>query len=162
MRVKYFGEFIKESSDSDYLKWKRNNVTIRGMSETADENGNGSGAMLGLGLYTAFLSNRALAKQYGKVHFVVGGIPSNPIVFNTLNEWEIWLQKLRINYCIKNNLEVRQSEFTANTTIEKEVMALGYNGIIIKGREMVHFTPEDVRYFENEDQLKNYYYSLHI
>ena len=35
---------------------------------------------------------------------------------------------------------------------------LGYDGIEIKGREMVNFTPpNDIKYFKNEQQLKNYY-----
>lgn len=79
---------FNEAYDSQYKSWKRKNVTIRGVKEVGEENN--SGAMLGRGLYTAALSNRELAKQYGTVYFVVGAIPKNPKVFNSLNEWEIW------------------------------------------------------------------------
>ena len=55
-------EFISEvnSKPKDYLNWKRKNVTIRGVKQIGEENN--AGAMLGRGLYTAFLSNKSLAK----------------------------------------------------------------------------------------------------
>lgn len=37
------------------------------------------------------------------------------------------------------------------------MLDLGYDGLVIKGREMVNYKPKDVLYFENEDQLKKYY-----
>ncbi|TXG80918.1 MAG: hypothetical protein E6R13_07325, partial [Spirochaetes bacterium] len=70
-------EFKQLNETSDYLSWKRKNVTLRGMKDTSVENG--VSGMLGKGLYTAPLSNKALAKQYGDVYFVVGAIPKNPI-----------------------------------------------------------------------------------
>ena len=42
---------LKESRES-YLKWKRKNVTIRGVKNEGEENY--AGAMLGRGLYTIF------------------------------------------------------------------------------------------------------------
>lgn len=55
--------------------------------------------MLGRGLYTASLSNKQLAKQYGDVYFVVNVIPKKPKVFNTLNDYEIWFyNNLVYNY----------------------------------------------------------------
>ena len=47
--------------------------------------------------------------------------------------------------------------FEDNTSIEKEMLDLGYDGLVIKGREMVNYKPKDILYFENEDQLKMYY-----
>jgi hypothetical protein len=42
--------------------------------------------------------------------------------------------------------------------MDKEMIKLGYDGLIIKGREMVNYKPsEDVRYFEDENQLEMYY-----
>jgi copper(I)-binding protein len=38
-------------------------------------------------------------------------------------------------------------------------MKMGYDGILIKGREMVNFKPEHVMYFQNERQLILYYES---
>jgi hypothetical protein len=146
-------------NNSDYLMWKRKNVSLRGINpDTTSEIGNGRGAMLGVGLYTTFLSNKSMAKIYGTVYFVVGAIPNNPLVFKTLNEWEIWFQMLVRNYCKENGEELNRSYFNANTSIEKEVMTLGYDGIIIKGREMVNFTPADnITYFKTERELRNYY-----
>jgi hypothetical protein len=83
---------IVESNHSSYLRWKRKNVTIRGIREVGEEND--AGAMLGKGLYTAALSNREMAKKYGTVYFVVNAIPKNPKIFNTLNDWEIWCPNL--------------------------------------------------------------------
>ena len=152
------GEVFDEARSSDYLSWKRKNVTIRGVKEAGEENN--AGAMLGRGLYTAFLSNKELARQYGKVYFVLGAMPKNPKVFNTLNEWEIWFYNTLVyKYSKEKGSEYPDKrDFTANTTIEDEMQKLGYDGIVIKGREMVNFKPEDnIKYFSNEDQLENYY-----
>lgn len=37
------------------------------------------------------------------------------------------------------------------------MLKLGYDGIIIKGREMVNYKPKDILYFKNEDELKNWF-----
>lgn len=149
---------LKESHEN-YLKWKRKNVTIRGIKNEGSENE--ASAMLGRGLYTAFLSNRELAKQYGHVYFVVNAIPKKPLVFDTLNRWEIWFQNLIYKYSkAKGKDHPDRRDFNENTTIEDEVQKLGYDGIIIKGREMVNFKPENILYFKNEQQLQNYYYTL--
>ena len=143
---------------TDFLKWKRKNVTIRGVKSLGDEN-NG-GAMLGRGLYTAFLSNKQLSKKYGTVYFVVNAIPKNPKIFNTLNDWEIWFyNKVVFEYSKKNGNDFPDiRDFNKKTTIEKELMKMGYDGVIIKGREMVNFNPpENVMYFKNENELKDYY-----
>jgi len=148
----------EEYNHSEYLSWKRKNVTIRGVKEAGQENN--AGAMLGRGLYTAFLSNKDLAKQYGTVKFVVNAIPKKPKVFNNLNEWEIWEYNTLINnYCKEHDLKVSKKSFYENTTIEDEMQKLGFDGIIIKGREMVNYKPENVLYFSNENQLINYYES---
>ncbi len=149
-----FSSFDKK----EYLKWKRKNVTIRGIKEAGEENG--AGAMLGKGLYSASLSNKDLAKQYGKVYFVVGAKPKNPKIFNSLNEWEIWFYNTLVyQYSKKKGNDFPDKrDFDAETTIEKELQKMGYDGIEIKGREMVNFSPsEDVKYFQNEYQLENYY-----
>lgn len=154
----HLDEGIDEARSSNYLSWKRKNVTIRGIKEAGEENN--AGAMLGRGLYTAFLSNKDLAKQYGKVYFVLGAIPKNPKVFNTLNEWEIWFYNTLVyKYSKEKGSEYPDKrDFTANTTIEDEMQKLGYDGIVIKGREIVNFKPDDnIKYFSNEDQLEDYY-----
>lgn len=157
MITKYL-DFLNENHN-EYLKWKRKNVTIRGVKEAGQENG--AGAMLGSGLYTAFLSNKNLAKQYGKVHFVVNAIPKNPKVFNTLNEWEIWFYNtLVFKYSKENGKDFPDKrDFNSKTTIEDEMMKLGYDGIVIKGREMVNFKPSNIVYFSDENQLENYFYT---
>ncbi|TXG84824.1 MAG: hypothetical protein E6R13_02685 [Spirochaetes bacterium] len=150
-------EFKLLNESADYLSWKRKNVTLRGMKDSSQENG--VSGMLGKGLYTAPLSNKSLAKQYGDVYFVVGGIPKKPLKFNTLNEWEIWFYNtLVMKYTNGTFPDIRQ--FNAQTTIEKELQKMGYDGIIIKGREMVNFKPENYQYFRTEEALKDYYYNL--
>lgn len=151
------------SEHGDYLKWKRKNVSFRGMQNVGEENG--GAAMLGRGLYTASLSNKSMSKKYGKPYFAVNAVPKHPKIFNTLNEWEIWFQNALV-YKIskekgKNYPDAR--DFFEKTTIEDEMQKLGYDGIIIKGREMVNFTPpENVRYFRTEDEVKQYYmYNIH-
>lgn len=147
-------------NDKDYLKWKRNNITLRGVKNAGEENN--AGAMLGRGLYTAFLSNKSLAKEYGKVYFVLGAIPKNPKVFNTLNDWEIWFYNTLVyKYSKEKGKEYPDiRDFNANATIEDEMLKLGYDGIVIKGREMVNFKPNEdkINYFSNENELKNYFF----
>lgn len=150
-RIQIFENF-ETKTEIDYKRWKRKNVTIRGMREIGQENN--SGAMLGRGLYSASLSNRALAKQYGKVYFVLNARPKNPKQFRDLNQWEIWFQQ---NLLKPFNFSRRK--FEAATTIEAEMLKLGYDGIEIVGREMVNFNPpENIMYFSSEDELRAYYF----
>lgn len=145
--------------DREYLKWKRKNITLRGVKEIGVENN--AGAMLGRGLYTAFLSNKSLAKEYGSVYFVLGAIPKNPKVFNTLNDWEIWFYNTLVyQYSKENGKEYPDKrDFNAKTTIEDEMIKLGYDGIVIKGREIVNFKPieDEIFYFRTENELKQFY-----
>ena len=146
---------------SDYRNWKRNNVTLRGISGNLDEpNGNGRSGMLGDGLYTAPLSYKALAKQYGEVYFVVNGKPKNPKIFQNLNSWEIWFQTVLVSKYSPEALYPDIREFNKNTTIAKEMIKLGFDGVMIKGREMVNYTPKDVIYFKTEKELENYYINI--
>jgi hypothetical protein len=148
-----------EYNRAEYLKWKKKNVTIRGISEVGSDNG--GGAMLGDGLYTAYLSNKELAKKYGKVYFLVNARPKNPKKFNTLNEWEIWFgNTLVVNVLKEHGIYddyPDERSFFDITTIKDEMIKLGYDGVDIKGREIVNYEPENVIYFSNEDQLENYY-----
>ena len=61
------------------------------------------------------------------------------------------------DFCKEHDLKVSKKSFYENTTIEDEMQKLGFDGIIIKGREMVNYKPENVLYFSNENQLINYY-----
>lgn len=146
---------------ANYLKWKRQNVTLRGVTDRYAED-NGGSAMLGRGLYSAFLSNKQMARQYGKVYFLLNAIPKHPKVFNTLNDWEIWEYNTMITNYLKargiNDLSRLRETFEKLTSISAEMQRLGYDGVVIKGREMVNYTPPDnVKYFENERQLMMYY-----
>jgi hypothetical protein len=138
-------------NELQYRKWKKDNVTYRGMKNVGQPN-NVYGS-LGEGLYTVPKSNISMARQYGQVYFVVNGKPKKPKVFNSLNDWEIWFQT---NF-LKNY--DRLSEFEKVTSIRAEMLKLGYDGIVIVGREMVNYTPEDVKYFSNETQLEDYFFN---
>jgi hypothetical protein len=159
--LKYIDFINEDVSHADYLKWKRKNVTIRGIREVGKEE-NGGSAILGRGLYTASLANKALAKQYGAVQFVVNATPKKPKMFNTLNDWEIWFYNTLVFKFSKEQGKdfPDKRDFEAKTSIEAEMMKLGYDGVIIKGREMVNYTPKDILYFQYEDQLQNYFYFL--
>ena len=152
-------DFIKsiiveaEWNQKAYLSWKRKNVTIRGIKDRYAED-NGNGAMMGQGLYTAFLSNKKMAKKYGELYFLLNAIPKKPLILNTLNDWEIWEQK----NLYKNYGYDQRKFFADGKTIKDEMIKRGYDGVIIKGREMVNYTPPDnVKYFQNEKQLIQYY-----
>jgi len=142
--------------EKGWKKWRRSNITYRGVAEeNATENGRG--AMLGAGLYTAPSSNRSMTREYGKMKLVANARPKNPKVFDSLNRWEIWAQGNLFNKFSKNEFPDVRS-FNANTTIEKEMLKMGYDGIEIKGREIVNFAPPDnVVYFDNERQARQYY-----
>lgn len=155
-------ELNKENKSNDYKIWKRKNVTLRGIKDEGSQYNN-SGARFGDGLYTAYLSNRAMAKEYGDVKFVVGARPKNPKKFNDANQAEIWLYNdLIYPYLKKNGLKDDIREFHKNTNIRAEMLKNGYDGLDIKGREVVNYTPEDdkILYFSNERQLENYYYDI--
>ena len=148
-----FENFLDKSDD--YKKWKRKNVTLRGIKEFGKPNEvHGS---YGDGLYTVPLSNKAMAKQYGELYYVVNAIPKNPKIVDSINGAELLRQKLVNDFCKKHNKEYNVRFFDANTTIHDEMLKLGYDGIIIKGREMVNYKPENVLYFRTENELINYY-----
>jgi hypothetical protein len=150
-------EYLNESIE-DYSKWKRKNVSLRGIKELGKTNEvYGS---FGKGLYTVPLSNKAMAKQYGELYFVVNGIPRNPKIVDSLNNAELVRQKLINDFCKKHNEVYNISFFDTNTTMENEMLNLGYDGLIIKGREMVNYTPNDIKYFKTEQELQHYYESL--
>jgi hypothetical protein len=44
--------------------------------------------------------------------------------------------------------------------MDKEMLNLGYDGLIIKGREMVNYNPINIKYFKTENQLLNYFNTL--
>ena len=127
---------------SKYRKWKRENVTLRGMKNVGEENG--VFGSFGRGLYTCALSNRTMARQYGKVYFVVNGRPRNPKKFQSLNNFEIFRQRYE-------NVEI----------MAEHLIKSGYDGIEIPGREMVNYSPENVLYFESEIELMNYFENLY-
>lgn len=149
-------------SERDYRAWKRKNVTLRGIKSIGDDNG--VFGSFGKGLYTTPLGNKAMAKQYGRVHFIVNAIPKHPKIVYSLNDAEIWRQQLVCSFCKKekHDREYDPAFFEENTSIEKEMLAIGYDGLIIKGREMVNYKPENIIYFETEQQLENYYRNKNV
>lgn len=153
MKMKYI---LCEFDEIGYKNWKRKNVTLRGMKSVGNDNGvYGS---LGNGLYTVPLSNKSMAKQYGTVYFVVNAIPSKPKIFDGLNSWEIFRHKLKQDALGMDSSEMDVRDFeTKGFTIEEEMMKLGYDGAIIKGREMVNYKPKDILYFKTENELRSYY-----
>jgi hypothetical protein len=167
MTLKYLDEIIykkisnilnSESIDK-YSIWKRKNVTYRGIKEIGKENSNSS--FLGKGLYSTPLSNKTMAKKYGKVYFVINAIPKKPKIFNSVNDWEIFLyNKLIFPYSQANGNDFPDKrDFDEKTTIKDEMIKMGYDGIIIKGREMVNYTPQNIKYFTTETELIQYYES---
>jgi len=150
---------LTEQSHQDYLKWKHKNVTLRGVNELGKENN--AGGRFGSGLYTAFLSNKSMANKYGKVYFVLNAIPKTPKVVHDANLAEIFLQNVINNWCKERNMSYNPTEFFNQTDIRTEMLNLGYDGLVIKGREMVNYNPPDnIKYFKYEHQLKNYYDQL--
>jgi len=150
-------EYLNENVE-EYSKWKRKNVTLRGIKELGKHNEvYGS---FGKGLYTVPLSNKSMAKQYGDLYFVVNGRPKNPKIVDSLNNAEILRQKLINDFCKKHNKDYNLRFFEENTTMEDEMLILGYDGLIIKGREMVNYSPDNIKYFKTENELHNYYERL--
>jgi len=150
-------EEIEKFDRSEYLRWKRKNITLRGIKNYGEEN-NVYGSW-GKGLYTVPLSNKSMAKEYGNIYFVIGAIPQKPKIVQSVNAAEMLRQDLINKFCKENNVKYDPSYFEKNTSIEEQMIKQGYDGIIIKGREMVNFTPDndEIRYFSNENQLIQYY-----
>lgn len=154
--VSLYEDFIIEAYEKDYLAWKRKNVSLRGIKDIYNTDNDGM-AKYGSGLYTVPLSNRSMAKEYGKVYFLVNAIPKHPKIVLSVNDAEMFMQDLVSKYCKENGVKRDNWYFSENTTIPIEMEKLGYDGLIIKGREMVNYKPENILYFENENQLHNYY-----
>ncbi len=160
--IKNITDFLSEEL-SFYDKWKRANVTYRGIrNKSFSEEGNtddnfAGGARFGIGLYTVPLSNKKMTREYGEVFFVVNGRPKNPKMVYDTNEAEIFIQKLVTDYCKNLNIPRNGNIFYENTDIKTEMLKLGYDGLFVKGREMVNYTPEDVKYFKTEEELYEYY-----
>jgi hypothetical protein len=159
MKVLKFEEYVFENN-TGYIKWKKDNITYRGQTDL--DISNKAGAKYGDGLYTVPLSNKSMAKEYGTVRYVLNAIPSNPVVSRSVNDAEIFLQNLIKDFCISNNSKYNKNFFNDNTTIEKEMLKKGYDGLIIKGREMVNYNPKNIKYFDNEKELEEYYNNLYI
>lgn len=151
--IKSFEQFITEKLDG-YSLWKRDYVSYRGISNI-DAEDNGGAAKYGQGLYTT--KNKPFAKQYGDVYFVVNAIPKNPKKCYSVNDAEIFLQQLVSKYCKDNNVPRSNYYFNEKTTIANEMLNMGYDGLIIKGREMVNYKPSNIKFFKTEDELYEYY-----
>jgi len=150
-------EYLNENLE-EFSKWKRKNVTLRGVKELGKSNEvYGS---FGNGLYTVPLSNKSMAKEYGEVYFVVNAIPKTPKIVDSLNNAELLRQNLVNDFCKKNGVPYSVKYFNDNTTMENEMLNIGYDGLIIKGREMVNYSPKDIKYFKTENELKRYYETL--
>ena len=157
-KIKEENSIYLNESNEEYSKWKRNNVTLRGIKELGKANEvYGS---FGKGLYTVPLSNKSMARQYGDIYFIVNAIPKNPKVVQTLNDAEIFRYKLIDKYCKDNNVDYSLSFFEKNTSMDIEMIKLGYDGFVIKGREMVKYKPNDIKYFKTENELIEYYNNL--
>jgi len=158
--IRIITEEISDFNRAEYLRWKKQNATLRGIQELGKEND--GMASFGQGLYTAALGNREMARKYGKVYFVVGAKPKHPKIVENWNMAEIFMQGIVGNYGkqkgINNYFDARK-DFDSNTNVKDEMLKLGYDGLVIKGREMVNYTPDNdnIRYFDNENQLIQYY-----
>lgn len=163
MRLRTVSQAINEAMSPEFKKWRKANVTYRGTSDEHPWPLDGIDeyeGKFGKGLYTTPLSNKAMTKDYGKTWLIVGAIPNNPLKFRNINDAEIWLQQ----YAIKNGKKGEDDidklrNFWKKTSIEKEIIKLGHDGIEISGREMVLFNPnkDKLRAFETEKQLEMWY-----
>lgn len=149
-----YQEILVEFNDAAYKKWKRDNVTYRGVNRELQGS---RSAILGKGLYTAPSSNKSFAKSYGELYFVVNAIPKKPKIFNDLNQWEIWFYNNLVTNFSEDPNYPDLREFNKKTNIETEMQKLGYDGVIIKGREMVNYEPTNVEMFKTENELQSYF-----
>lgn len=147
-------------SHKDYLRWKKENVSLRGIenfNNRYDTNGNGNIGRFGEGLYTAFLSNKKMAKEYGKVYFVVNGKPKKPLKTNNPSSLENYIYEIARDQGYKSPIDAYKNGVKGAHDL---LINAGYDGIQITGREYANFTPENVLYFENERLLENYFYNF--
>jgi hypothetical protein len=162
MLRRYIQEAIMDTQErKEYLAWKRKNVSLRGLSEEGKDE-NGAGARFGRGLYTAALSNKSMARGYGTVYYVVNAVPKHPIVFRDTNAAEIWIGNTLMPMYIGKSQFPDSRKFYKMTTLEDAIMKLGYDGLMIQGREMVNYAPpDDVQYYRDESQVESHW-KLHV
>lgn len=158
MKLKTITDSINEAMSAEFKKWRKANVTYRGsQKDTPFEGITKYDGVMGRGLYSTPISNKSMAKGYGKLFIMVGAIPKNPVVVDSINAWEMFEQKL-IMKVLKTDFPDKR-EFNKKHKIDEELVKLGYDGVIIKGREMVLYNPnpDEIEYFESEDELEKYY-----
>lgn len=156
MKLKDF-LFEEIYNDNTYKSWKRKNVTVRGIKEPGSENG--IVGSFGKGLYTAYLSNVKMASGYGDVYFIVNAIPQKPKIVNSLNDAEILRQDIIARFCKARGVSYSPSFFNNETTMDVEMIKMGFDGLIIKGRELVNYKPNEdkLQYFKTESGLYDYF-----
>jgi thymidylate synthase len=79
---------------------------------------------------------------------------------NILEEMHPSIHSWWKDFCKKHNKDYNLRFFEENTTMEDEMLILGYDGLIIKGREMVNYSPDNIKYYKTENELHNYYERL--
>ncbi len=153
-------DLVVEAMDPGYRKWRKANVSYRGTKADSPLDGvNEYDGVMGKGLYTTPLSNKSMAKGYGTMYIMVGAIPKKPLMMRSINDWEIWSQKMMAKANGDPSGPANQNKFFKNHTIEDEVQKLGYDGVIITGREMVLYDPDnhDIRFFKTESEVEDWY-----
>jgi len=168
MKLKTISQVLNEAMDPNYRKWRKNNVSYRGSRKDDPLDGiDEYDGKFGKGLYSTPSSNKTMTKDYGTRFILVGAVPSNPLKFRNVNEAEIWLQQMMIRVMKERKKGEDDIDSLRNfhkySSIEKEVTKLGYDGIMIVGREMVLFNPKerDVKVFKTEKQLEMWYDDFH-
>lgn len=145
-----------DAKRTEYLRWRRKNVTLRGVRDRTQENG--YWGSWGKGLYQTPLGNREMARGYGKVFFLVGARPTNPKVVLSVNGAELFRQELIEQYCKSRGSDYSLSLFEEGTSMHEELIKQGYDGFEIRGREIVNYKPSsDILWFASERDLYKYY-----
>jgi hypothetical protein len=98
-----------------------------------------------------------MIKDYPIIMYVINAIPKKAKIVNTTGNAEMFLQNVINNWCKDNNIEYNANYFSKKTSVKEQMLKLGYDGLIIKGREYVNYTPEDIKYFNNELALLKYF-----
>jgi len=155
---------IKEDYDNNWRKqfnsWKRKNVVYRGYGDIYKLENGGMGKY-GSGLYTT--PSKKFAKQYGTVRMLVNAKPLNPKVIRSTNEAEIFIYEKIYSKCIVNGKPSSKEFYENGNTIASEMIAMGFDGLEIKGREMVNYSPNEANIFyaDHNSQLIWYWETYH-
>ena len=90
--------------------------------------------------------------------YCVKKIPVHPIIFNTCEDYEKYIDTVLVpNYCIANNLPVSSENFFAHTTVQEQLTLLGFDGHVIRSINVVNYDILNITHYNQYGDYETYF-----